>query len=56
MASKRPSSGAAMSSAKVRSVIRVRAAGATALTCTPYRPNSAADTRVSAAMPALAAV
>ncbi len=42
--------------AKTSSVIRVRAAGAIALTCAPYRPSSAAATSVSPRMPALAAL
>ena len=46
----------AIMSANTVSVIRVRADGAIALTVTPYRPNSAAATRVSAAIPALAAL
>ncbi len=50
-----PSTGAAMVSANTVSVIRVRAAGAIALTVTPYRSSSAAATTVSAAIPALAA-
>src|SRR5271166_1718221 len=50
------SSCVAIISAKTVSVIRVRADGAIALTVTPYRPISAAPTRVSAAMPALAAL
>ena len=37
------------------SVIRVFATGAIAFTVTPYRPSSAAATRVRPAMPALAA-
>ena len=40
---------------KAPSVIRVFATGAMALTVTPYRPISWAATRVSPAMPALAA-
>ncbi len=55
MASKLPSAGAAIVAANVRSVIRVRAAGARALTWIPYRPSSAAATRVRATIPALAA-
>ena len=50
------SSCVAIISAKTVSVMRVRADGAIALTLTPYRPISAAATRVSAAMPALAAL
>ena len=46
IASKTPSSGAAIVAAKTCSVMRVRAAGAIALTPTPYRPSSAAATRV----------
>ena len=41
-------------SARASSVIRVLAAGAMALTVTPYLPNSAAATRVMLAMPPLA--
>lgn len=55
MASNPPSAGLAIVSAKTCSVMRVRAAGAIALTVMPYRPNSAAPTRVNAAIPALAA-
>lgn len=55
MASNAPSAGAAIVCAKTSSVIRVRAAGAIALTVTPYRPSSADATRVSPTMPAFAA-
>ncbi len=55
IASNSPSPGAAIVAAKVSSVIRVRAAGARALTWTPYRASSAAATRVRATIPALAA-
>ncbi|COZ27814.1 Uncharacterised protein [Mycobacterium tuberculosis] len=46
----------AIISANTVSVMRVRAAGAIALTVTPYRLISAAPTSVSAAIPALAAL
>lgn len=55
IASNSPSPGAAIVSANVCSVIRVRAAGAIALTWTPYRPISAAATSVRPTMPAFAA-
>ncbi|CFE82466.1 Uncharacterised protein [Mycobacterium tuberculosis] len=51
-----PSCGLAIISANTVSVMRVRAAGAIALTVTPYRLISAAPTSVSAAIPALAAL
>lgn len=51
-----PSCGLAITSANTVSVMRVRAAGAIALTVTPYRLISAAPTSVSAAIPALAAL
>ncbi|SDG64446.1 hypothetical protein SAMN05216553_11017 [Lentzea fradiae] len=54
MASK-PDSGNAIIEAKADEVIRVRAAGAMALTVTPYLPSSAAATNVNDAIPALAA-
>lgn len=50
-----PSPGAAIVSANVCSVIRVRAAGAIALAWTPYRPSSAAATSVRPTIPAFAA-
>lgn len=49
------SSGSAVSPANVSSVILVRAAGAMALTWTPYRPSSAAATSVRPMIAALAA-
>lgn len=56
IASNSPAAGAAMVRAKVSSVIRVRAAGAMALTWTPYRPISSAATSVRPRIPALAAL
>lgn len=55
IASNPPSPGAAIACAKVRSVIRVRAAGAIALTWTPYRAVSSAATSVRPTIPAFAA-
>ncbi|CAB5031090.1 unannotated protein [freshwater metagenome] len=55
IASKAPSSASAIMSLKASSVIRVRAAGASALAVTPIRPSSAACTKVRLAIAPLAA-
>ena len=55
IASKAPSPTSAIMSAKASSVIRVRAAGASALAVTPMRPSSAACTSVRLAIAPFAA-